>query len=541
MQGFPNLIKSSLEEEIFPTPKPVHLPDNPVRKTIYYCETPPKPVEFTNIIQSHIKSPSSPISPFTRYTRKQNESLLAIIESEYSSLKENEGTTDTDTSSNTSKDGDILDQYGFYVEMSEKLFQMNNTEQFNVSESIEDTWNRIISENIPLDEIPDNLIHKGIPQSCRKNVWHYLCCCHEENKQNILSEEENIFDKLKNASNPESSSAMEYQHYKTKGEIDNPNRTQIMLDLSRTFPTHQLYYRDNTEGQTKLYNVLMAYSIRNPTIGYCQGMSYVAGLLLMYYSEAESFWMLDWLLHDERLGKNYVPSMEGIITNANLFDELLKAHYPLCFNILQKTSIHPLMYMTGWYMTMFTQFSSWPTILQFFDLTFYYGPEEALFRFSLGLFHICQKDILKLKSMEKLLPYLQNIPINRCQDPILIPVCCSFPISQYITLAKTKLEEEEQIEKEQAFVSTPKQTLQTPTESRTVSNFFDKVIGTFSTPKKTPKQTSGRNTDSTYRSRKRPLSQVNPDSSTPLKRRKLQSDPHTPLTTKSIKENIPSH
>merc|ERR1739848_64044 len=99
----------------------------------------------------------------------------------------------------------------------------------------------------------------------------------------------------------------------------------------------------------------------------------------------------------------------------------------------------------------------------------------------------------------------------------------------------------EQIEKEQAFVSTPKQTLQTPTESRTVSNFFDKVIGTFSTPKKTPKQTSGRNTDSTYRSRKRPLSQVNPDSSTPLKRRKLQSDPHTPLTTKSIKENIPSH
>ena len=39
--------------------------------------------------------------------------------------------------------------------------------------------------------------------------------------------------------------------------------------------------------QQQLYNILAAYSIYNTEIGYCQGMSTVTALLLMYLSDEE--------------------------------------------------------------------------------------------------------------------------------------------------------------------------------------------------------------------------------------------------------------
>lgn len=39
--------------------------------------------------------------------------------------------------------------------------------------------------------------------------------------------------------------------------------------------------------QRQLYNVLAAYSVYNTEVGYCQGMSTVAALLLMYLSDEE--------------------------------------------------------------------------------------------------------------------------------------------------------------------------------------------------------------------------------------------------------------
>ncbi len=47
----------------------------------------------------------------------------------------------------------------------------------------------------------------------------------------------------------------------------------------------------------QLYNILAAYSIYNTEIGYCQGMSTVTALLLMYLSDEEkTFWALSQLM-----------------------------------------------------------------------------------------------------------------------------------------------------------------------------------------------------------------------------------------------------
>ncbi len=58
----------------------------------------------------------------------------------------------------------------------------------------------------------------------------------------------------------------------------NPCFNQIDLDLRRTFA--ELKVKQAESLITKLRNVLFVYVKRNPTIGYCQGMNFLAGRLI---------------------------------------------------------------------------------------------------------------------------------------------------------------------------------------------------------------------------------------------------------------------
>ncbi|KAI4833329.1 hypothetical protein KUCAC02_016237, partial [Chaenocephalus aceratus] len=51
----------------------------------------------------------------------------------------------------------------------------------------------------------------------------------------------------------------------------------ILIDLGRTFPTHPYFQAQLGAGQLSLYNLLKAYSLLDPEVGYCQGLSFIAG------------------------------------------------------------------------------------------------------------------------------------------------------------------------------------------------------------------------------------------------------------------------
>lgn len=42
-------------------------------------------------------------------------------------------------------------------------------------------------------------------------------------------------------------------------------------------------------GQLALYNLLKAYSLLDPEVGYCQGLCFVAGVLLLHVSDANTY------------------------------------------------------------------------------------------------------------------------------------------------------------------------------------------------------------------------------------------------------------
>lgn len=66
---------------------------------------------------------------------------------------------------------------------------------------------------------------------------------------------------------------------------------QIDMDINRTL-TDNVFFRKGP-GVSKLRDVLLAYSRRNPEVGYCQGMNLIAASLLLIMPTAEdAFWIL---------------------------------------------------------------------------------------------------------------------------------------------------------------------------------------------------------------------------------------------------------
>lgn len=53
-----------------------------------------------------------------------------------------------------------------------------------------------------------------------------------------------------------------------------------MRDIDRTFPSDEMF-RDAV-GKECLMNVLKAYALFDPEVGYCQGMAFLVGVLLMF-------------------------------------------------------------------------------------------------------------------------------------------------------------------------------------------------------------------------------------------------------------------
>ena len=80
----------------------------------------------------------------------------------------------------------------------------------------------------------------------------------------------------------------------------------------RTFPNHPYFSAQLGHGQLCLFNVLKAYSVLDEEVGYCQGLSFVAGILLMHMNEQDAFDTLGFLMYTLQVRKQYRPDMQDL-------------------------------------------------------------------------------------------------------------------------------------------------------------------------------------------------------------------------------------
>eukprot|EP01114_Cavostelium_apophysatum_P014797 TRINITY_DN3922_c1_g1_i1.p1 TRINITY_DN3922_c1_g1~~TRINITY_DN3922_c1_g1_i1.p1 ORF type:complete len:591 (-),score=160.58 TRINITY_DN3922_c1_g1_i1:303-2075(-) len=107
-------------------------------------------------------------------------------------------------------------------------------------------------------------VYKGLPDSLRCECWKLLTHCKQY--------------KIENPS----------INYHDLILQDSKWADQIDLDVNRSFRNHILFKERFGSGQVSLFNILKAYANYDKEVGYCQGMSDMTALLLMYVSEEDA-------------------------------------------------------------------------------------------------------------------------------------------------------------------------------------------------------------------------------------------------------------
>ncbi|KAM4795441.1 TBC1 domain family member 4 isoform 2-T2 [Rhinophrynus dorsalis] len=180
----------------------------------------------------------------------------------------------------------------------------------------------------------------------------------------------------------------------------------ILVDLGRTFPTHPYFSAQLGAGQLSLYNLLKAYSLLDQEVGYCQGISFVAGVLLLHMTEQQAFEMLKFLMYDLGFRKQYRPDMMSLQIQMYQLSRLLHDYHRDLYNHLEEHEISPSLYAAPWFLTLFASQFPLGFVARVFDIIFLQGT-EVIFKVALSLLSNSEALLMALDSFESIVDFLK--------------------------------------------------------------------------------------------------------------------------------------
>ncbi|XP_068602053.1 TBC1 domain family member 4 [Brachionichthys hirsutus] len=180
----------------------------------------------------------------------------------------------------------------------------------------------------------------------------------------------------------------------------------ILVDLGRTFPTHQYFSAQLGAGQLSLYNLLKAYSLLDTEVGYCQGISFVAGVLLLHVSEEQAFDMLKFFMYDLGIRQQYKPDMISLQIQMYQLSRLLHDYHRELYNHFEEYEISPSLYAAPWFLTLFASQFPLNFVSRVFDFVFAQGT-GVIFKVALCLLSCHEGQIVECDSFESIVDYLK--------------------------------------------------------------------------------------------------------------------------------------
>ncbi|PIA38299.1 hypothetical protein AQUCO_02800169v1 [Aquilegia coerulea] len=230
------------------------------------------------------------------------------------------------------------------------------------------------------------LIRKGIPPILRPKVW--LSVSGAAKKRSTVPE--SYYNDLIKA---------------VEGMVT-PASKQIDHDLPRTFPGHP--WLDTPEGHASLRRVLVAYSFRDSDVGYCQGLNYVAALLLLVMkTEEEAFWMLAVLLENVLVSDCYTDNLSGCHVEQRVFKDLLAKKCPRIAAHLEAMEFDVSLVATEWFLCLFSKSLPSETTMRVWDVLFNEGA-KVMFHVALAIFKMKEDEILMAHQVGDVLSILQR-------------------------------------------------------------------------------------------------------------------------------------
>lgn len=194
---------------------------------------------------------------------------------------------------------------------------------------------------------------------------------------------------------------------------DNPEvAQQIRADINRTL-TDNIFFRKGP-GVQKLNEVLLAYSRRNPEVGYCQGMNLItANLLLIMPSAEEAFWILVCIIEKILPSGYYDHSL--LASRAD--QQVLRGYVA---EVLPRLSAHfdelgiALETMTfQWFLSVFTDCLSAEALFRVWDVVLCFGDGSTfLFQVALALLKLNEQQLLGCDSPAAVYTYINHQMTN---------------------------------------------------------------------------------------------------------------------------------
>uniref|UniRef100_A0ABM0MLF5 Rab GTPase-activating protein 1-like n=1 Tax=Saccoglossus kowalevskii TaxID=10224 RepID=A0ABM0MLF5_SACKO len=143
-----------------------------------------------------------------------------------------------------------------------------------------------------------SLARKGIPEALRGEVWQLLSGCHDN--EDLM------------------------EHYRVLIARDSPAEKVIERDINRTFPAHDFFKEAGGLGQDALYKISKAYSVYDEEVGYCQGLSFLAAVLLLHMPEEQAFAVLVKIMYEYGLRDLFRNDFDMLHTKFYILERLLE-------------------------------------------------------------------------------------------------------------------------------------------------------------------------------------------------------------------------
>ena len=142
-----------------------------------------------------------------------------------------------------------------------------------------------------------------------------------------------------------------YEFYKKNKSIYNDI---ILQDIIRTFPNEPCFKVDSINYK-KLYNLLTSYSNYNKSIGYAQGLNFLAASsIFLFKNEEKIFIFLDGLINRFKLNHLFSINNQNLPKKLKYFSNLLNKYCDEFTNYLSSKLLSHEFFSTGWILTLFS-------------------------------------------------------------------------------------------------------------------------------------------------------------------------------------------
>lgn len=233
----------------------------------------------------------------------------------------------------------------------------------------------------------------------------------------------------------------------------------IKLDISRTFPSLYIFQKGGPYHDI-LHSVLGAYTCYRPDVGYVQGMSFIAAVLILNLEEADAFIAFANLLNKPCQMAFFRVDHDLMLKYFAAFEVFFEENLPRLFQHFQNNSLTPDFYLIDWIFTLYSKSLPLDVACRVWDV-FCRDGEEALFRTGLGILRLYQDVLLQMDFIHSA-QFLSRLPENTPAHTLFSCIANTQMISNnrrwnqvFSTLIKDRLKETDKISNSSSNSNSP--------------------------------------------------------------------------------------